>query len=156
MSVKFKGYHLQSTHSMPLQYYPLARSIQLGLKTVALAASISCAVQAQDFPADGIIELSSLTSLTPDATGLIINGIANGDNTGFATSNAGDINGVGIDDLLIGAYQGNGSGQAFVIFGNTELCDGNLIELSSLNTTDSNIQGLIINGIALADTLACQ
>ncbi|NES87665.1 MAG: hypothetical protein F6K10_43635, partial [Moorea sp. SIO2B7] len=53
--------------------------------------------------------------------GFIINGIDAFDNSGESVSSAGDINGDGIDDLIIGARganpNGSGSGESYVVFG---------------------------------------
>ena len=64
-------------------------------------------------------ELSALNG----ANGFRLNGIAENDRSGFAVSGLGDVNGDGIDDLLIGAYRAdpNGvySGQSYVVFGSS-------------------------------------
>jgi hypothetical protein len=53
--------------------------------------------------------------------GFTINGVANFDQAGFVVSGAGDVNGDGIDDLLLGASYadagGADRGQAYLIFG---------------------------------------
>ena len=51
------------------------------------------------------------------AGGFVITGTYSNDRVGYAVSAAGDVNGDGFADLLVGAPQHNGSGAAYVIFG---------------------------------------
>ena len=104
----------------------------------------------------GSIDLSDLNG----TTGYIIKGIAGGDYSGYSVSSAGDVNGDGRDDLLIGAYQGDpnstNSGETYLVFGNQlanldkaggTTADGK-INLSALQgTTAATGYGYIINGI---------
>ena len=87
------------------------------------------------------IDLASLGS-----AGVIIFGVDTGDRSGISVSSAGDINGDGFDDLLIGAHggdaQGNaksGAGESYVVFGGASL--PTTIDLASLGSS-----GVIING----------
>ncbi|MEH2259883.1 integrin alpha [Nostoc sp.] len=84
--------------------------------------------------------------------GFAINGINENDLSGRSVSSAGDINGDGIDDLIIGAYgadpNGNSSGQSYVVFGKKGGFDAQL-NLSTLNGTN----GFTINGINPGDQL---
>lgn len=78
--------------------------------------------------------------------GFIINGISENHRSGNTVSNAGDINGDGFDDILIGGIEigpnGNpNDGECYVIFGTSEIISSPL-ELSSLN---NNI-GFIVKG----------
>ncbi|WP_048316383.1 integrin alpha, partial [Crocosphaera watsonii] len=78
--------------------------------------------------------------------GFVINGIDEFDNSGFSVSNAGDINGDGFDDLIIGAFlaQPNGNidaGETYVVFGSSSFED--TLNLSSLDGSN----GFVINGI---------
>jgi hypothetical protein len=56
-----------------------------------------------------VIELSSVTSGTG---GFVINGEKAGDNSGVSVSSAGDVNGDGLSDLIVGAFRAsiNGTG----------------------------------------------
>ncbi|MCZ4254668.1 Ig-like domain-containing protein [Sulfitobacter sp. G21635-S1] len=82
--------------------------------------------------------------------GFVINGLYNFDNSGYSVSYAGDVNGDGIADVIIGAPNANRtdvrSGQSYVVFGNAEGFDPSL-ELSALNGSN----GFLINGVARGD-----
>ena len=61
--------------------------------------------------------------------GLIIEGLAEDDQTGISVSGAGDVNGDGIDDLLIGANgldnsNSSTAGGSYLLFGGTDLFAG--------------------------------
>ncbi|WP_036532915.1 integrin alpha, partial [Neosynechococcus sphagnicola] len=80
-----------------------------------------------------------------------INGRTGGDASGHSVSSAGDINGDGIDDLIIGAVRAdpNGktnAGQSYVVFGTTSGFSSTL-NLSTLNGSN----GFVINGINASD-----
>ena len=99
-----------------------------------------------------VIDLTSLTS----AQGFIIQGDTNYNLAGSAVSNAGDINGDGFDDLIVGAPQGSDggsyAGEAYVIFGSasgfgTSVGGRQVIDL----TTFTSAQGFIIQGDAASD-----
>jgi hypothetical protein len=91
--------------------------------------------------------LSSLNG----SNGFAINGVAAFDGfLGSSVSSAGDVNGDGIGDLIIGALgaspNGIGSGQSYVVFGRSTGF-GSSLNLSSLNGSN----GFTINGIAVND-----
>jgi len=95
-----------------------------------------------------ILNLSTLNG----SNGFRINGIAANDFSGRSISDAGDVNGDGIDDLIIGAAgaspNGSFSGQSYVIFGSRSDFPLDLTP-SLLN----GINGFRINGIAAYDRL---
>ncbi len=58
------------------------------------------------------------------SNGFHMEGVSNSDLAGFSVSDAGDVNGDGIADVIVGAYRANGnanpSGEAYVVFGSRE------------------------------------
>ena len=95
-----------------------------------------------------LVPLSSLDG----SNGFILNGIDLGDFSGLSVSSAGDVNGDGYDDLIIGAYRadpnGGNSGETYVVYGgaNAPGSDG-MLDLSDLDGSN----GFILNGIDAAD-----
>ncbi|TAN53589.1 MAG: hypothetical protein EPN21_01150 [Methylococcaceae bacterium] len=91
------------------------------------------------------INLSTLDG----ATGFRLDGVAAGDWSGFSLSEAGDVNGDGFGDLIIGAYRADtaGIGSSFVVFGQaTGLSSA--ISLSVLNGNN----GFRLDGVAKHDS----
>jgi len=83
------------------------------------------------------------------SNGIVFNGVASYDESGASVSAAGDINGDGIDDLIIGApYASGGDGAAYVVFGSDQAWTSP-INLSGLNGAN----GFLINSVGGADTL---
>ena len=86
---------------------------------------------------------------TLDGTnGFVISGLDRGDLSGYAVSSAGDVNGDGYDDLIIGApgaedgTADRGAGQSYVVFGRAGAWDANF-DLSTLDGTN----GFVITGV---------
>jgi Ca2+-binding RTX toxin-like protein len=82
-------------------------------------------------------------------TGFIIKGISTDDFSGRSVSGAGDVNGDGLDDLIIGATgtdtNGSESGSSYVVYGKT---GGEAVELSLIA---SSVGGFVINGVDAGD-----
>jgi hypothetical protein len=92
------------------------------------------------------IDLSSLNG----TTGFKLSGAAANDRSGRSVASAGDVNGDGFDDLIIGARDatpnGNGSGASYVVFGKASGFASN-IALSSLDgTTGFKLSGAAFDG----------
>ncbi|MGO1120920.1 beta strand repeat-containing protein, partial [Rhodovibrionaceae bacterium A322] len=109
--------------------------------------------------ADGNISLSDLDG----TTGYIIEGISSNDESGRSVSSAGDVDGDGIADLLIGAHLGdpggvNNAGESYLLYG-AQLESLDKANSGSGSETDGRISltdldgnhGYIIEGIADSD-----
>jgi hypothetical protein len=120
-------------------------------------ANLNALDTAEGGTADGRLNLSALNG----TTGFMLNGLAAADYSGSAVSGAGDVNGDGFADLLIGAYfadpNGNQSGQSYVVFGG--LANLNALDTAAGGAADGRINlsaldgttGFILNGLAAYD-----
>jgi hypothetical protein len=92
----------------------------------------------------------NLSDVASGVGGFVINGQAAGDESGFAVSSAGDVNGDGLADLIIGAASsdpatGADAGRSYVVFGKANTTAVNLAHVASGNG------GFVINGEFAAD-----
>ncbi len=82
--------------------------------------------------------------------GFRLNGLAEDDATGYSVSGAGDINGDGFDDVIVGASRadpnGDFSGSSYVVFGKSSGF-GATLDLASLNGTN----GFRLDGVSAQD-----
>ena len=91
-----------------------------------------------------------LTDLADGSAGFVINGVELNDGSGRSVSAAGDVNGDGIGDFIIGADNADNTtstGRAYVVFGASNVGSSGTIELSALNGTN----GFRLDGIANGD-----
>lgn len=96
----------------------------------------------------GVLELSELDG----SNGFVLRGIDRYDRSGFSVSGAGDINGDGVADLIIGARGGEpnarfGAGESYVVFGGAGVGSSGVVELSDLDGDD----GFVLNGVDVFD-----
>ncbi|MFC7049706.1 cadherin domain-containing protein [Emcibacter nanhaiensis] len=96
------------------------------------------------------IDLATLEPGTSDA-GIMITGAETGDGSGFSVSAAGDVNGDGYDDVIIGATGedtgGDLAGAAYVIYGGDSLAN---LDLASIEGGDGSA-GIAIYGAEASD-----
>jgi len=95
-----------------------------------------------------VVELSAIEQ-SGNAGGFVINGVSGDDRSGHSVSSAGDVNGDGLADVIVGAYfddpNGSNSGASFVVFGKS---DGTAVELSDV---ENSIGGFVLNGVSAND-----
>ncbi|MBA5248744.1 MAG: hypothetical protein FE834_04305, partial [Gammaproteobacteria bacterium] len=92
----------------------------------------------------------NLSTIANGTGGFVINGEKAGDISGFSVSSAGDVNGDGLDDLIVGAQEadptgGKDAGKSYVIFGKTNTTAINL------STIANGTGGFVINGEKAGD-----
>ena len=102
------------------------------------------------FGSDAGFEAALNLSELDGSNGFVLGGIDAGDGSGVSVSGAGDINGDGFDDLIIGAFgaepNGSYSGESYVVFGSDAGFEAalNLSELDGSN-------GFVLGGIDAGD-----
>lgn len=121
------------------------RALVMALTMVGVfALALPLHSAAQSFPA--VVQLSSLDG----SNGFRVDGGVAGDELGTSVAGAGDVNGDGYDDLIVGAryagFNNNGAGSAYVVFGHAGAFSH---PLAVTSLTGSN--GFHIPGIARDD-----
>jgi len=102
-----------------------------------------------DVGSGSTIDLSDLDG----SNGFVMNGIDVGDQSGFGIGAAGDINGDGVGDIIVGAMYGDpasgaDAGESYVVFGKAQSQSFSAsLELSGLDGAN----GFVINGIDADD-----
>ncbi len=97
--------------------------------------------------AGGKLELSALDG----TNGFRLSGVTAGDRSGYAVSTAGDVNGDGVNDILIGApgvFFIGSTGASYLVFGGVGVGSGGNLDLSALDGTN----GFKLSGVALGDS----
>lgn len=156
---------IQTVHSVTSSYPDAQRSsygIQfLGITPLALSAAIAYQTGshviglvstapfwlATDVYAQALPPLIDFNLTLPTNFGLVLQGAMAGDIAGSAISNAGDVDGDGKSDFLIGAssYPNGRAGIAYLIYGGRSLSP--IFDLGNLTAA----QGIVIQGGAVGD-----
>ncbi|MEO8353802.1 MAG: integrin alpha, partial [Chthoniobacteraceae bacterium] len=135
-----------------------------GIDDVIIGATLAAAngagsgasyvVFGQDTSARGNFAANLLLSSLDGSNGFRIKGAAAGDYSGISVSGAGDFNGDGVDDLIVGAFGGgaNGdySGAAYVVYGRNTALAGDFSANLNLNNLGV-LNGIRLNGAAAGD-----
>ena len=95
----------------------------------------------------GATNIGSSGALAPSdlsgANGFVINGLEQYDRLGYSASGAGDVNGDGFDDVIIGSYYGEGIEDAVVLFGGSAVGSSGSFDIAGLN----GASGFFIGGV---------
>lgn len=136
--------HRERSHSLPTVRRLARRPLALALSALLLGGVYAEQAAAQGFPAT--INLGSLTG----SDGFRLDGVTANDYSGVSVSAAGDVNGDGRADLIIGASDadpnGNVSGSSYVVYGRSTPFPAAL-NLSTLNGSN----GFRLDGAAAYD-----
>ncbi len=128
-------------------------------RSAAASASIAVAVVQPDDGTDVNGDLGNVIIQAPDlihiqtgdgSGGFVINGAAGGDKSGVSVSDAGDVNGDGYDDIIVGAMDAspNGvryAGSSYLIYGGPDGLTNGTINLADIENGDGSL-GFAING----------
>jgi hypothetical protein len=99
------------------------------------------------------VNLSAISPVTGTGSGgFVINGQLSGDRSGSSVSSAGDVNGDGLADLIVGSRSSDpagvsNAGRSYVVFGKTDATQVNLSDIGTANGTG----GFVINGESASD-----
>jgi glycosylphosphatidylinositol phospholipase D len=119
------------------------------LIALLVLAGVACHAHSQltePFPA--VLELDSLDG----AIGFRMDGVSRSDETGYSVNSAGDVNGDGIADVIIGAIgAGNDAvGRSYVVFGRDTAASGTFPSFFGLRNLDG-LNGFRIDGVSQFD-----
>ena len=118
----------------------------VGARGADLSGGYSGAAYVVFGAADGFAPSIDLSELD-GTTGFRLDGVAANDFAGICVASAGDVNGDGFDDLIVGAYGvAGGSGASYVVFG----AAGGFASSIDLSTLDGTT-GFRLDGVAASD-----
>jgi Ca2+-binding RTX toxin-like protein len=115
---------------------------------IQMAGEVSVVFGQADWSATPVVGLGALDG----KSGFRLDGAQPFENSGRAVAGAGDVNGDGFDDVVLGAYRadpasGANAGQAYVVFGKADWSATRRLRLGMLNGTN----GFRLEGVAADD-----
>jgi hypothetical protein len=118
-----------------------------GLADLIVGAYRAASAGGESYVVFGKADGTSVSLASLGSGGFQILGIDPDDRSGWSVSGAGDVNGDGLDDLIVGAHYADPSGdsyagESFVVFGKA---DGTTIRLDDLGTRGFKIDGIDTN-----------
>ncbi len=114
------------------------------------------------FGSDSLASVIELSTVIPSGgatvtTGFVLSGITADDYSGLSVSSAGDINGDGFDDIIIGAYYGdtNGTsaGESYIVYGKDFRHESPIVGTSGADVVTGGAGDDALSGGAGDDTL---
>ncbi|MGV0960375.1 MAG: Ig-like domain-containing protein [Limnohabitans sp.] len=135
----------------------------LSIKVVASDGALSVndsfdiAITSNSVTGPTTVSAVNLSAVAQGSGGFVINGAAVADFSGLSVDSAGDVNGDGFDDVIVGSFQSDDgatdAGQAYVVFGKS---GGAVVELSKVATGVGGfgIRGSVAGGNASATVSA--
>ena len=115
-----------------------------GGSSYLITAADLAAADAADGTADGVIDLANVAA---QSNSYQFNGGALFDRAGISVSSAGDVDGDGRDDLIIGAFGGGDSGESYLI---------TAADLAAADAVDGSADGVIDLGNVAAQSTSYQ